>query len=161
MLRNKAWCAPLAQPLAALALSSLPAQRLNGLRVVLHPSVCLVQSRFPPPDPACLRACRDRARAPARRLRTARACRRAAPARRDRPPPSPRAPRGTRPRAARRSGGAKAGENCIVIPFPTGPRTFCWVRSYIWSRGHDSNIVASALMLLSKRFQVWPASSLR
>jgi hypothetical protein len=47
MLRNKAWCAPLAQPLGALALSSLTAERLNGLRVVLHPSVCLVQSRFP------------------------------------------------------------------------------------------------------------------
>jgi hypothetical protein len=30
-----------------LALSSLEAERLNGLRVALHPSVCLVQSRFP------------------------------------------------------------------------------------------------------------------
>jgi len=47
MLRNKASCAPLAQSLAALVLSSLPAERLNGLRVVLHPSVCWVQSRFP------------------------------------------------------------------------------------------------------------------
>jgi hypothetical protein len=47
MLRHKAQYAPHIRPLAALALSSLHAKRLNGLRVVLHPSVCLVQSRFP------------------------------------------------------------------------------------------------------------------
>ena len=34
-------------PLAALALSSLQAERLCGMRVVLHPSVYFVQSRFP------------------------------------------------------------------------------------------------------------------
>jgi hypothetical protein len=47
MLQQRARCAPHAQPLAALALSSLRAERLNGLRIALHPSVCLVQSRFP------------------------------------------------------------------------------------------------------------------
>jgi hypothetical protein len=47
MLRHKAQYAPYARPLIALALSSSQAERLNGLRVVLHPSVCLVQSRFP------------------------------------------------------------------------------------------------------------------
>jgi hypothetical protein len=47
MLRHKARYAPHVRPLAELALSSLQAERLNGLRVVLHPSVCLVQSRFP------------------------------------------------------------------------------------------------------------------
>ena len=47
MLRHKARYAPHAQPLAALALSSLQAEKLAGLRVVLHPSIGLVQSRFP------------------------------------------------------------------------------------------------------------------
>jgi hypothetical protein len=46
-LRHKARYAQHVRPLAALALSSLQAERLCGLRVVLHPSVCLVQSRFP------------------------------------------------------------------------------------------------------------------
>src|SRR5262249_34644863 len=48
----EAWATPHlsnahAQPLAATALSSVRGERLNGLRVVLHPSVCLIQSRFP------------------------------------------------------------------------------------------------------------------
>ena len=47
MLRHKARYAPHVRPLTALALSSLQAQRLNRLRVALHPSVYLVQSRFP------------------------------------------------------------------------------------------------------------------
>jgi Putative DNA-binding domain len=47
MLRQRAQYAAHARPLAAPALSSLRAERLNGSRVVLHPSVCLVQSRFP------------------------------------------------------------------------------------------------------------------
>jgi len=45
-LRHKAQYAQNVRPLA-LALSSPRAERLNGLRLVLHPSVCLVQSRFP------------------------------------------------------------------------------------------------------------------
>jgi Putative DNA-binding domain len=47
MLRQKARYAAHARPFAAPALSSLPAERLNGLRIILHPSICLVQSRFP------------------------------------------------------------------------------------------------------------------
>jgi hypothetical protein len=47
MARGRARYAPDAQPLAAAALSPLQTRRLHGLRVVLHPSVCLVQSRFP------------------------------------------------------------------------------------------------------------------
>ena len=47
MLRHKARYAPHVRPLTALALSSLQAQRLNRLRVALHPSVYLVQSSFP------------------------------------------------------------------------------------------------------------------
>ena len=47
MLQHKARYAQHVRPLAALALSSLQAERLRGLCVVLHPSVCLVQSRFP------------------------------------------------------------------------------------------------------------------
>jgi len=47
MLQHKARYAQHVRPLAALALSSLQAERLTGLRLVLHPSVCLVQSRFP------------------------------------------------------------------------------------------------------------------
>ena len=47
MLRHKARYASHVRPLTALALSFLRAQRLNRLRVALHPSVYLVQSRFP------------------------------------------------------------------------------------------------------------------
>jgi hypothetical protein len=47
MLQHKARYAQHVRPLAALALSSLQAERLRGLCVVLHPSSCLVQSRFP------------------------------------------------------------------------------------------------------------------
>jgi hypothetical protein len=47
MLEHKARYAQHVRPLAALALSSLQAERLSGMRVVLHPSVYLVQSRFP------------------------------------------------------------------------------------------------------------------
>jgi hypothetical protein len=47
MLRQKAKHAAHAQPSSAPALSSLRAERLRELRIVLHPSVCLVQSRFP------------------------------------------------------------------------------------------------------------------
>jgi hypothetical protein len=47
MLQHKARYAQHVRPLAALALSSLRAERLSGLRVVLHPSVYVVQSRFP------------------------------------------------------------------------------------------------------------------
>jgi hypothetical protein len=47
MVRGKARRAPDARPLAAEALLPLRAQRLSGLRITLHPSVCLVRSRFP------------------------------------------------------------------------------------------------------------------
>jgi hypothetical protein len=48
MLQHKArYAQHVVRPLAALALSSLQVERLSGLRVVLHPSVRLVQSRFP------------------------------------------------------------------------------------------------------------------
>jgi hypothetical protein len=47
MLRHKAQHARHARPLAALALSSLQTEKLLALRIVLHPSVCLIQSRFP------------------------------------------------------------------------------------------------------------------
>jgi hypothetical protein len=47
MGRGKARRAPDVRPLAAEALLPLRAQWLNGLRITLHPSVCLVQSRFP------------------------------------------------------------------------------------------------------------------
>jgi hypothetical protein len=47
MLQHKARDAQHVRPLAALALSSLQAESLCGLRVVLHPSVWLVQSHFP------------------------------------------------------------------------------------------------------------------
>jgi hypothetical protein len=47
MLQHKARYAQHVRPLAALALSSLQAERLSGMRVVLHPSVYLVQSSFP------------------------------------------------------------------------------------------------------------------
>ncbi len=47
MVRGRAQRAADVRPLGAEVLSSLRAARLNGLRVSLHPSVCLVQSRFP------------------------------------------------------------------------------------------------------------------
>jgi hypothetical protein len=47
MLQHKARYAPHARPLVSLALSSLQAEKLSALRVVLHPSVGLAQSRFP------------------------------------------------------------------------------------------------------------------
>jgi hypothetical protein len=47
MVRGKARRAPDVRPLAAEALLPLRAEWLNGLRITLHPSVCLVQSRFP------------------------------------------------------------------------------------------------------------------
>ena len=47
MVREKARRAPDVLPLAAETLLSPPAEWLNGLRITLHPSVCLVQSRFP------------------------------------------------------------------------------------------------------------------
>src|SRR6516165_10388332 len=47
MLRHKARYAQHVRPLAASALVSLQAERLSGMRVVLHPSVYLVQSSFP------------------------------------------------------------------------------------------------------------------
>ena len=47
MLWHKAWHARHVRRPAALAVSSLQADRLGRLRVVLHPSVSLVQSRFP------------------------------------------------------------------------------------------------------------------
>lgn len=47
MLQWKARYVPHVQSLAAVALSSLQTERLNGLCVAWHPSVCLVQSRFP------------------------------------------------------------------------------------------------------------------
>jgi hypothetical protein len=47
MLQHKSRFARHIRPLAALALSSLPEERLKRLRIVLHPSVCLLQSRFP------------------------------------------------------------------------------------------------------------------
>jgi hypothetical protein len=47
MVREKARRAPDVRPLAAEALLPLRDQWLNGLRIALHPSVCLVQSRFP------------------------------------------------------------------------------------------------------------------
>lgn len=48
----------------------------------------------------------------------------------------------------RRARGQQVGDNRIVIPFSTGTRAFHWIRSYTWSRDHDSHIVASALMAL-------------
>jgi putative DNA-binding protein len=47
MVRGKARRAPDVRPLAAEALLPLRAQTLISLRITLHPSVCLVQSRFP------------------------------------------------------------------------------------------------------------------
>ena len=47
MLRGRAWHAADARPLAAGELSPLRTRRRNWLRVVLHPSICLLQSRFP------------------------------------------------------------------------------------------------------------------
>jgi Putative DNA-binding domain len=47
MRQRRAQYAPHVQPLDPSALSSLEAERLKGLRVALHPSVYVVQSRFP------------------------------------------------------------------------------------------------------------------
>jgi len=47
LLRHKAERARHAPPLATLTLSKMPGGRLDKLRLVLHPSVCLLQSRFP------------------------------------------------------------------------------------------------------------------
>ena len=47
MLQHKSRYARHVRPLAALALCSLPEERLNRLRIMLHPSVFLIQSRFP------------------------------------------------------------------------------------------------------------------
>ena len=47
MMRHRAKYASPAQLFGARTLSSLPAERLGELRIFLHPSVCLVQSRFP------------------------------------------------------------------------------------------------------------------
>jgi hypothetical protein len=47
MLRHKAEHAPYAPPYLTPTLSNLAGERLNKLRAVLHPSVCLIQSRFP------------------------------------------------------------------------------------------------------------------
>ena len=47
MVRGRAQRAAAVRPLGTEALSSLRTKSLNGLRISLHPSVCLVQSRFP------------------------------------------------------------------------------------------------------------------
>jgi hypothetical protein len=47
LAREKAYRAAAACPLGAQALSALPMDRLDALRVTLHPSVSLVASRFP------------------------------------------------------------------------------------------------------------------
>jgi hypothetical protein len=47
LLRHKAERAAHAPPLATLTLSKVPVERIDRLRLVLHPSVCLLQSRFP------------------------------------------------------------------------------------------------------------------
>jgi hypothetical protein len=47
MLRHKAERVPHARPSVTPIVSRLPGETLRKLRVVLHPSVCLVQSRFP------------------------------------------------------------------------------------------------------------------
>jgi hypothetical protein len=46
-LQHKAERAAHAPPLATLTLSKIPGDKLDKLRLVLHPSVCLLQSRFP------------------------------------------------------------------------------------------------------------------
>ncbi|WP_256354688.1 hypothetical protein [Variovorax sp. dw_308] len=49
----------------------------------------------------------------------------------------------------RRTQGREPGQDSIDVPFPSGKRSFPWLRSYVWSRAHQSsNIVASALMAL-------------
>jgi hypothetical protein len=45
--RGKAYHAADAAPLAPQAFAAIPAERLAGLRLTLHPSVSLLQSRFP------------------------------------------------------------------------------------------------------------------
>ncbi|MBY4898719.1 hypothetical protein [Cupriavidus sp. AU9028] len=49
-----------------------------------------------------------------------------------------------------RYGDGDPGENRIEVPFPSGPRSFPWRATYMWSRSTagDSNIIASALMAL-------------
>jgi hypothetical protein len=47
MLRWKAYHAAIARPLPAAALRSLKLEMTGGLRLTLHPSLCLLRSRFP------------------------------------------------------------------------------------------------------------------
>ena len=47
-----------------------------------------------------------------------------------------------------RTRGGPPADNRIDVVLAAGPRSFPWQRSYAWSRGHDSQIVASALMAL-------------
>jgi hypothetical protein len=47
LLRHKAEQARHAPPLSIPILTRMPSERLSKLRLVLHPSVCLIQSRFP------------------------------------------------------------------------------------------------------------------
>ena len=48
----------------------------------------------------------------------------------------------------RRSRGRNPGDDRIEVPFPGRPRSFPWRRSYMWARGQDSHVLASALMAL-------------
>jgi len=44
------------------------------------------------------------------------------------------------------AGGREPGQDALIIRFPSGDRTFPWIRSYNWSRGGShSSIVTSAL----------------
>jgi hypothetical protein len=57
--------------------------------------------------------------------------------------------RGVIAHAVRRKSRRKPpGDNKLDVPFPTGPRSFSWPQTYMWSRGQGSSIVASALMAL-------------
>jgi hypothetical protein len=47
MLRGKSYCAPKTDPIAVQAFSSLSGRKAENLRLVLHPSVFLISSRFP------------------------------------------------------------------------------------------------------------------
>ncbi|WP_432735562.1 hypothetical protein [Ralstonia solanacearum] len=47
-----------------------------------------------------------------------------------------------------RTRGRPPGNDRVDIVLPSGRRSFPWRRSYPWSRGHDSQVVASALMAL-------------
>lgn len=49
---------------------------------------------------------------------------------------------------SQRSGGREPGDNAIEVPFPSGPRSFPWLQSYMLSRSQDSYVAASALMAL-------------